>query len=97
MENGLSTSGNPELTEDIYSAIEDVFTSGKTYLYNEIDNHAVWLEQNSNGYWRLRWMKKDDGGNPVLTTSGNYAKGSRYVRKDDREEVEQRLEKARVK
>lgn len=97
MGSSLPTSGNPEVAHDIYYAIRDVFTSGKTYLYSEIDNHAVWLEQNSNGYWRLRWMKKDDRGNPVLTTSGNYAKGSRYVRKDDREEVKQQLEKARVK
>jgi hypothetical protein len=37
------------------------------------------LECNSDGYYRWRWQVKDENGNPVVSPSGTYKRGSEYV------------------
>lgn len=71
-----SKSDNLPLTDDSDSDIE---------LGAEVSKKAKgWrLEQNSDGYWRWRWQKKDNDGNPVtyVNKSGKtgYKRGCEYV------------------
>jgi hypothetical protein len=43
------------------------------------DKNGRRLEVNSNGRYRWRWQIKDINGNPIITPSGNYKRGSEYV------------------